>query len=187
MNVVEVAVATHQLLDQHGLAHGFGGALALNFYADPRSTADVDVNVFVPWAEGLRHLELFEAIGYEPTRPLDGALPVSGIRLGRDGSHIKLDVFFSLDEAYQEIAQRLRWFPFGLDGEELPFFSAEDIVAFKLSFNRDKDWVDIRHVLEHQDEIDLAYIERKLLELRGPSMHPRLARVRAMARTAGLA
>ena len=186
MSVVDVAVATHRLLTEQELTHGFGGALALNFYADPRSTADVDVNVFVPWAEGLPLIGLFESIGYLPVKPPAEALPVSGIRLAREGTRIVLDVFFSLDAVYDEVAERLQWFPFGYDGEELPFFSAEDVVVFKLSFNRDKDWVDIRHLLEHQRTIELDYIERQLLAMRGPSMHPRVARVRAMARTAGI-
>ena len=30
------------------LPHAFGGALALAYYAEPRSTIDIDVNVFIP-------------------------------------------------------------------------------------------------------------------------------------------
>lgn len=184
MNLVEVTVATHHLLREHDLPHGFGGALALNYYADPRATADVDVNVFVPWADGVQRLSLFETLGYRPLNPVEGALPVAGIRLTSEASRIALDVFFSLDEHYEVVAERLRWFPFGRHGEELPFFSAEDIVAFKVSFNRDKDWVDIRRVLEHEPTLDLDYLEQAVIALRGPRMHPRIARVRAMARTA---
>jgi len=29
-----------------GLPHAFGGALALAYYAEPRATVDIDVNVF---------------------------------------------------------------------------------------------------------------------------------------------
>ena len=184
MNLVDVAVATHHLLRGYGLEHGFGGALALNYYADPRATADVDVNVFVPWDRGIDHLDLFEEIDFRPAAPVAGAIPVAGIRLRSEASPIKLDVFFSLGEHYDVVAARLRWFPFGHDGEELPFFSPEDVVAFKVSFNRDKDWVDIRGLLEHEGPIDLDYVERAVLALRGPRMHPRMARVRAMARAA---
>ena len=31
-----------------GIPHAFGGALALAYYAEPRATIDIDVNVFVP-------------------------------------------------------------------------------------------------------------------------------------------
>ena len=38
-----------------------------------------------------------------------------------------LDLFFSLHERYDDIARRIRRFPFGSDGRELPFLSAEDL------------------------------------------------------------
>src|ERR1700733_9880149 len=31
-----------------GIPHAFGGALALAYYAEPRATIDIDLNVFVP-------------------------------------------------------------------------------------------------------------------------------------------
>src|SRR6185295_6284205 len=40
-------VALHHALARAGVAHAFGGALALAYYAEPRTTVDVDVNVFV--------------------------------------------------------------------------------------------------------------------------------------------
>jgi hypothetical protein len=181
----DVAVATHRLLDEHGLTHGFGGALALNYYADPRSTLDVDVNIFVPWTEGLTLVPIFEALGYLPVRPLAAAVPISGIRLVKEGEPILVDLFFSIDEGYREVAERLRWFPFGPSDETLPFLSAEDVVLFKLSFNRDKDWVDIRRMLEERPDLDLDYVERALIEMRGPTMYPRMARVRTVAIQAG--
>lgn len=185
MSVYEVAVATHELLTRHDLTHGFGGALALNYYADPRATIDVDVNVFVPWSTGVTLVDLFEEIDFRPQKPTAEALPVAGIRLRRPGDRISIDLFFSLDDAYDEIASRLRWHPFGPDDQRLPFMSAEDVVAFKLSSNRDKDWVDIRKVLEGGPPLDLDYLERITIALRGPSMYPRIARLRSMSSDAG--
>src|SRR5690242_17834890 len=40
-------VAVHQRLAAAGLPHAIGGAVALGAYAEPRPTADIDVNVFV--------------------------------------------------------------------------------------------------------------------------------------------
>jgi len=157
VTVHQVALAAHRLLTDAGIDHGFGGALALNYYADPRATVDVDLCVFVPWAEG-----------------------VAGIRLYKEGESAPLDVFFSLDDTYDEIAARVRPKPFGPGRHQLPFLSAEDIVLFKLSFNRDKDWVDIRRVVADGPDLDLTYVERILVAIRGPQMHPRVARLRAM-------
>ena len=60
--------------------------------------------------------------------------------------------------------------------------SAEDVVLFKLSFGRDKDWVDLRAIALARPDVDVAYVERQLISLRGPSMHPRIARFRRLLR-----
>ncbi|MCU1355809.1 MAG: hypothetical protein JWM89_1227 [Acidimicrobiales bacterium] len=183
-----LAVVTHGLLRDRGLDHAFGGALALNLYADPRSTLDVDVNVFAPWDCRAAVISMFEAIGYRPEEPASDAPPVAGFRLIDPASPVLLDLFFALDdryEHYEPIRERRVWFPFGPQGEELPFLSAEDIALFKLSFNRDKDWVDIRRMIQAGPALDADYIEEMLVALRGPSMFPRVTRLRAMVKAGG--
>ena len=44
----EVARALADVLEREALPYAIGGALALGFYALPRATADVDLNVFLP-------------------------------------------------------------------------------------------------------------------------------------------
>ncbi|HEY7952208.1 MAG TPA: hypothetical protein VID70_04420 [Solirubrobacteraceae bacterium] len=39
-------LAIHRALAQAKVAHAFGGALALAYYAEPRGTIDIDLNVF---------------------------------------------------------------------------------------------------------------------------------------------
>lgn len=60
---------------------------------------------------------------------------------------------------------------------------AEDLTVFKLSFGRDKDWVDIRGIAAAAPDLDVAYIEDQLVGLRGPLMHPRIARLRSLIRS----
>lgn len=55
---------------------------------------------------------------------------------------------------------------------------------FKLSFRRGKDWVDLEAMVQTVRNLDEPYVTATLLELRGPTMHPRLARFRAMAAVA---
>ena len=43
----EKIVALHERLRGAGIAHAFGGALALAYYAEPRATDDIDVNLFL--------------------------------------------------------------------------------------------------------------------------------------------
>lgn len=81
---------------------------------------------------------------------------------------------------------RVRRFPFGRDGgPRLPFLSAEDLAVFKLSFGRDKDWIDLKAMVRTLQDIDLSYIEQMLIGLRGPSMFARLARFRALMSSEG--
>src|ERR1700749_1918626 len=44
----EKVVAIHRALSTAKIPHAIGGAIALAYYAEPRATIDVDVNVFVP-------------------------------------------------------------------------------------------------------------------------------------------
>lgn len=185
MNVIDLAVATHEVLTDAGLPHAFGGALALNLYAEPRMTSDVDVSVFVPWEEREPVLGLFERIGFSPA-PTDGPpVPVAGIRLRSNEHREILDLFFALDPVYDRVRDRAVPVAYGRDGEVLPFFTAEDIVLFKLSFNRTKDWVDIQNVIRNGPDLDLDYITEVLVEMRGPTMYPRVVRLRAMIAAGG--
>lgn len=185
MNVIDLAIATHRLLEGAGLPHAFGGALALNLYAEPRMTQDVDVSVFVPWEERSTVLPLFDGIGYRPEAPVADAAPIAGVRLVHEDQREVIDVFFALDAVYDRVRDRAVPVEIGLHGEVLPFFTAEDITAFKVSFNRPKDWVDLQSLVRSGTALDLDYIEDLLLDLRGPTMHPRVARLRALVRSGG--
>lgn len=185
MNVIDLAVATHRILDEAGLRHAFGGALALNLYSDPRMTSDVDVSVFVPWEQRADVLPLFEEIGFRVEPTAGPPVPVAGIRLRSEKHREYLDVFFALDPVYDEVRDRAVMVSYGRNGEQLPFLTAEDIVMFKLSFNRAKDWVDIQNVIQGGPALDTGYIERVLVEMRGPTMYPRVARLQAMIAAGG--
>ncbi|MHB8595153.1 MAG: hypothetical protein ACYDB3_12650, partial [Acidimicrobiales bacterium] len=40
-------VQLHEVLSASGIPHAFGGALALAYYAEPRATIDIDINIFL--------------------------------------------------------------------------------------------------------------------------------------------
>jgi hypothetical protein len=42
------AIAIAKAFDAHGVPYAIGGALAYGYWAVPRATLDIDVNVFVP-------------------------------------------------------------------------------------------------------------------------------------------
>jgi hypothetical protein len=178
MELVELIVAVHGHLDRARLDHAFGGALALGYVATPRGTVDIDVNVFVPPDEMPRVEAALEPLGYRPPNHPDDGIPIAGIRFEHVRDPFPLDVFPSLDERYEEIARRRVHHPFGRGGNVLPFLSAEDLCVFKLSFGRPQDWVDLGAIAQARPALDVDYIERQLIGLRGPTMYPRVARLR---------
>jgi len=139
--------------------HAFGGAIALAYYATPRATIDIDVNVFV---EADRANDVLAALGRlgadEPTKS-------EATRLRRDGQtrirwgSTPIDLFFSYDAFHDACMERRRAFPFG-KGDSIHILSAEDLVVFKAIFARDKDWRDIAElVFAMADELDSAWVE----------------------------
>ncbi|CAN5129986.1 hypothetical protein BH24ACT1_BH24ACT1_04520 [soil metagenome] len=183
MSLVELVLEVHHHLDGAGTPHAFGGALALAYVAEPRGTIDIDVNVFSPMTDIDTVLQVFSAIDLRPERRREDWMPLAGIRLRRDVDPFPVDVFPALGERYAEIERRCPRHPFGPGGDRLPFLSAEDLTVFKLSFGRDKDWVDIRGIAAAEPDLDVEYVEDQLVGLRGPLMHPRIARLRRLLRS----
>jgi hypothetical protein len=180
MEFVDLIVATHAALDEAGVEHAYGGALALAHITEPRATVDVDVNVFIPPTEMERVAAALAPLGYAMESV--SALPIAGVRFVHASDPFPIDVFASLDDRYDEIASRVVTHPFGRNDDVLPFLSAEDLAMFKLSFARAQDWVDLAAIARTRPHLDIEYIERQLIGLRGATMYPRLARLRGLLR-----
>jgi hypothetical protein len=136
-------VAVHRALDAAGLAHAFGGALALAWCTErARGTIDIDVNVFVP---KMRAAEVVAALPREVT-----ATPAQLAALTRDGQvrlfwdDTPVDLFLDTTEFHEQAARRARWEDFG--AEVLPFLSCADLAVFKAFFDRTKDWADLEEM-----------------------------------------
>jgi hypothetical protein len=177
VDFVALVVAIDGALQKAKLPFAFGGALALGMVATPRGTVDIDINVFVGPHEIGRVAEALRTLGYEP--PTEDSPPIAGLRFTHAEIPLPIDVFPSLDERYDEVERRVTRHAFGPQNKPLPFLSAEDICLFKLSFGRDKDWLDLQDICENNPTLDVAYVERQLIALRGPTMYARLARFRA--------
>jgi len=124
--------------------YAFGGALALAYYAEPRATVDVDVNVFVAPDAVDRVAEALEAVGIRAS--------AAQRRLVRRDGQVRLhwgvtpvDLFFAYDAFHFHAAQRIRRVPFG--AETIPVLAPEDLLVCKVVFNRRKDWIDIEQML----------------------------------------
>jgi hypothetical protein len=160
-----------------GVPHAFGGALALAYYAEPRATVDIDLNVFVP-AERFREVAVpLDKLGAQADTPSVAAL------VQRDGQArvmwdtTPIDLFFSYDSFHEAARARRKVVPFG-DGN-IPILAAEHLIVAKAVFNRPKDWVDIEAIVASDTEIDAAEVLRWVARIAGDE-DPRYSRIVAV-------
>jgi len=134
-----------QALDAHELPHAFGGAIALAYYATPRGTRDVDLNVFLAADAVDRVLAALLPLGVEPPGPQLRRALARDEQVRLHWEHTPLDLFFSYNELHDACLERRRRVPFG--GARLWILSAEDLAVFKVLFARSKDWRDLGELL----------------------------------------
>ena len=160
-----------------GVPHAFGGALALAYYAEPRTTIDIDLNAFVP-------AERFPEIA-GPLRRLGVAVdePWVAAVVRRDGQvrvmwdATPIDLFFSYDAFHEAAGAARHSVPFG--DETISILAAEHLAVCKAIYDRPKDWVDIDAMLAAEYEIDAAEVLRWVARLAGDE-DPRFNRIAAV-------
>lgn len=147
--------AIHRALEKAKVPHAIGGALALAYYAEPRATIDVDINVFV-------HTDQWPAIR-DALAPLGVDVEADEKELDRDGQvriwwdRNPVDLFFSYDPFHDEMRRNARRVPFN-DGT-ISILSPEHLAVCKAMFDRPKDWIDIEQILVATSPLDLREIE----------------------------
>jgi hypothetical protein len=175
LTLAERVVDLHRALAE--VPHAYGGALALAYYAEPRATVDIDLNVFVPTSEwgavAARLAGLGVAAEAAGTRELverDGQVRVMWDRT-------PVDLFLSYDPFHQAAARAVHLVPFA--DTTIPILSAEHLLVCKAVFNRAKDWVDIDAVLELEPGLDAAEVLRWVGRVAGDT-DPRYERIAAV-------
>ena len=156
-------VALAQSLDQAKIPHAFGGAIALAYYATPRATIDIDLNVFLPPAEFERVAKSLGALGINTKVDRDA--------LDRDGQcrvawgRTPVDLFMANVEFHEEMARHTRKQPFA--DTPIRVLAPEQLMVCKAMFDRPKDWLDIEQVVLTMPELKTAEIAAWLGVLAG--------------------
>jgi hypothetical protein len=173
-------IAIHEALLAAKIPHAIGGALALAYYATPRATIDIDLNIFLPAEQWQEVINVLTPLGIA-TDDLDPT------QLERDGQcrlwwgDNPVDLFFAYDPFHEEMRRWARRVPFA--GTTIPILSPEHLAVCKAMFDRRKDWLDIEQMLIATDELDTDEIERWLERMVGGN-DPRFHRLAEL--TAGL-
>lgn len=172
----EKLIAVDEVLSSAKVSHAFGGALALAYYAEPRSTADIDVNVFCGTEDFAEVATALTSIGVDTVTDLE-RLTQSGqcrLRWGRT----PVDIFFAYDELHSEMERDLRRVPFA--EVTIPILSPHHLAICKGFFDRSKDWIDIEQMLVVADDFDTDLVESRLAKILGED-HLSVARFRKLA------
>ncbi|TMK38559.1 MAG: hypothetical protein E6G56_14305 [Actinobacteria bacterium] len=155
--------AIHDRLSRARIAHAFGGALALAYYAEPRATIDIDLNVFVSPS---RYPSVRDALA-----PLGVGDEVDEAQLVREGQcrlwwdRTPLDLFFAYHELHEAMRRGARSVPFG--ETRIPILAPEHLVVCKAAYDRPKDWLDIEQVLICAEPIEADEMRAWLARLAG--------------------
>jgi hypothetical protein len=157
--------------------HAFGGALALAYYAEPRATIDIDLNVFIPATRFADVAAPLTQLGVTvPAPDTERVVSRDGqVRVFWDATPI--DLFFAYDPFHEAAAKATRAVPFA-DGT-IPILAAEHLVVCKAIFDRPKDWVDVEALLALETELDAAEVLRWVGRIAGDT-DPRYDRIAAV-------
>jgi hypothetical protein len=168
-------VSLHEALRTAGLPHAFGGALALAYYAEPRPTADIDLNVFVPESGSPRVRAALAPLGIEAEPNAPGEEGELRLRWQRQQVH----VFLSTDPLHAAMDQAVRELP--CNGTVVPIVAPEHLVVRKAILDREKDWADIEAILATTERLNVGEVESWLQRLLSPE-DARLTHFAALAR-----
>jgi hypothetical protein len=163
---LEAGLAISAALDRAAIAYALGGALALSFWAVPRATADVDVNVFVHDSELQSMCDALSSIGL----PIDvgaarAASDASGLIVAR-WNHLRIDLFTpSIEFSWEAMRTRRR---VSIEGTSVCLLSPEALAVFKLLFFRPKDIADLQRLIGVQGRaLDVAYVRSWIVVMMG--------------------
>lgn len=155
----EKIIALRDVLEGNGVPYAFGGAIALFYYRDPRSTVDIDVNIFLPPERQADVAALLQRVyPLDAEKVAEDVTATGQTRSLWDATYI--DLFFADTPFHDAMARRTQLKPFL--GAEIRVLSPEDLVVCKMLFDRPKDWLDVEAMVAGSTSLDDHYVESAL-------------------------
>lgn len=138
--------------------HAFGGAIALAYWAEPRTTIDIDVNVFVGPEHSAEVLGPLASVGADITGAEATIVRDGQVRIWWDRTPV--DVFFAYDPFHDAAGRAAVEVPFA--DTTMRVLTADHLAVCKAVFDRPKDWIDIQAMLDLGTHLDTAEVLRWL-------------------------
>ena len=161
---LEILKSVAARLQAVGIAYMVTGSMAMNFYATPRMTRDIDLVVELRESDVARVVGLFHGEYY-----IDRDMVAQAIRnrsmfnMIHNDLVVKVDCVVRKETAYrrEEFARRRTM---TLDGESITVVAPEDLILSKLEWAKDSRSAmqldDVRNVLRSVTTLDQGYLER---------------------------
>lgn len=165
--LIERLFAVHDALDNAGIPHAVGGAIALAYCTkNPRGTRDLDLNIFLGVDAAEEVLAALPApVGYS-SDDVEKVREVGQVRLW--WGETPVDLFFNNLPLHEDVAAGKVLVQ--LEGKEIPVLDAASLVIFKAMFDRTKDWADIEEIFRHDPDA-VAKAATKVSDLIGVDDH----------------
>jgi hypothetical protein len=159
---LEVLKTVGRRLDTLGIPYMITGSMAVNYYAVPRMTRDIDVVVELAGDDAERFCEAFGDDFYVDRDAVRRAIEERGLfNVIHGESVVKVDVVVRKESEYRrrEFARRRR---IRVGDDELSLVTPEDLIISKLDWARQSrseiQLGDVRNVLASVPDLDQAYL-----------------------------
>jgi hypothetical protein len=168
----------HDSLTTAGIAHAFGGAIALAYCVEnPRGTADVDVNIFVDALEAKAALAALPSGVRVDKDDIANVERDGQTRLFWDGTPI--DVFLNNLPLHDAVAASIVWVR--LEGRDAPMIDCASLAIFKAFFDRTQDLADLEAIAQTTPK-DIEAAAATIADLAGED-DPAVLRLKTLLRT----
>jgi 3-phosphoglycerate kinase len=166
---LEVLEDVVRRLDTAGIPYMLSGSVAMNVYAQPRMTRDIDIVLVLAPADVARFLYAFQD-GYiaEEETVREEVRRCGMFNLLEKRSIVKIDCILQKEGAYdaEAFSRRLER---KLAGFSVKVIAPEDLILRKLIWAREShselQFRDVRNLLEMSEELDRTYLDRWIRKL----------------------
>ena len=154
-------------LENAGVDYMLTGSLAMNYYAQPRMTRDIDIVVALAGNDAKRIIEVFGSDYYVPEETVENAVKnATMFNLVHFESVVKVDFIVRKPDKYRqhEFSRRI---PVEIAGFKTWIVSKEDLILSKLNWGKDSksemQRKDVKNLMS--TGFDLEYVKQWAKEL----------------------
>ena len=161
---LEVLKIVTKRLDENNISYMVTGSVAMNFYAMPRMTRDIDIVLEISEKDAPRLMEMFCEDFYINQEMIINAVRSQGMfNIIHNDYVIKIDFIVRKDNPYRKTEfQRRR--KVKVDSVWIWLVTVEDLILSKLWWAKqsrsERQFEDIKNILSQVKDIDKKYLEK---------------------------